>query len=108
MSCKSVPQLGSPAAERTLVAMAPSMKGVGASLAPTMTGSCFTVAGLPNIQATRSKDMAAKDKIARSKLSLLTLAKELENVSRSCKVMAIGAGNSARSGATSRPMAPKA
>lgn len=31
--------------------------------------------------------MATKDKIARSRLSLLTLAKELENVSRACNVM---------------------
>ena len=31
--------------------------------------------------------MTTKDKIARRKLSLLTLAKELENVSRACKVM---------------------
>ena len=31
--------------------------------------------------------MTTKDKIARRKLSLLTLAKELDNVSRACKVM---------------------
>ena len=36
---------------------------------------------------TRNRNMTTKDKVARRKLSLLELAKELDNVSRACKVM---------------------
>ena len=36
---------------------------------------------------TRRQDMTTKNKVARRKLSLLELAKELDNVSRACKVM---------------------
>ena len=34
--------------------------------------------------------MTTKDKIARRKLSLLTLARELENVSRACNTRGVG------------------
>ena len=36
---------------------------------------------------TRREDMTTKEKVARRKLSLLELAKELDNVSRACRVM---------------------
>ena len=52
--------------------------------------------------------MTTKDKIARRKLSLLELAREVSKVSRACKVMGYSRQQfyEKESGATSRPMGP--
>ena len=51
--------------------------------------------------------MTTKNKVARRKLSLLELAKELDNVSCACKVMGYSRQQFYESVATSRPTAPR-